>query len=86
MQKSVLLMMDEAFLAEIDAAYPTLGYSDRASFIRDAVLKHMAKHGYKLPESYKAAPPRTGASRGGRPKKAALTPVSGTGKKKPKSS
>jgi hypothetical protein len=64
MQKAVILMMDERFVAEIDAAYPRLGYSDRATFIRDAVLKEMKKNGYDLPIAYKAAPPRTG--KGGR--------------------
>jgi alpha-D-ribose 1-methylphosphonate 5-phosphate C-P lyase len=79
MQKAVLVMMDEDFLAEIDAAYPTLGYGDRATFVRDAILKLMAIHGYKLPASYKAAPPRAG--KGGRPKKSLLTAVEGTGGK-----
>lgn len=69
MQKGVILMMDERFIAEIDDAYPRLGYSDRSTFIRDAVLKEMANHGYKLPLAYKAAPPRVGKSKGGRPRK-----------------
>lgn len=78
MQKAVLIMMDENFLAEIDAAYPRLGYSDRATFIREAILKLMAFHGYNLPVSYKAAPSRAG--KGGRPKKSTLKPVSDEGK------
>lgn len=77
MQKAVLLMMDEDFLAEIDAAYPTLGYGDRATFIREAILKLMDQHGYKLPASYKAAPSRAG--KGGRSKKV-LKSVSDEGK------
>jgi hypothetical protein len=65
--------MDERFVDEIDRVYPSLGYSDRASFIRDAVLKELANKGVNLPASYKAAAPRVGASRGGRPRK--LKPV-----------
>ena len=78
-QKGVILMVDERFLEEIDAAYPDLGYSDRASFIRDAVYRLMEQHGIKLPLSYKAAPSRSG--KGGRPKKAKIEAVPGTGKK-----
>jgi hypothetical protein len=75
MQKGVILMMDERFIAEIDQAYPQLGFSDRATFIRDAVLKELARQGYRLPVSYKAAPPRVGKSKGGRPKKTVLKPL-----------
>lgn len=80
MQKGVLLMMDENFLAEIDAAYPGLGFGDRATFIRDAVLKELARRGIELPASYKSGPPRSG--KGGRPKKIPLHAVEGTGGKK----
>lgn len=80
MQKAVLLMMDENFLAEIDAAYPGLGFGDRATFIRDAVLKEMARRGIHLSASYKSGPPRSG--KGGRPKKTALRPVEAEGKKR----
>jgi hypothetical protein len=68
-QRQILLLMDERFVDEIDAAYPALGYSDRASFIRDAVLKELARAGVNLPASYKAAPPRLGNAKGGRPRK-----------------
>ena len=71
-QKGLIFMVDERFLAEIDAAYPKLGYGDRATFIRDAVLKEMAKHGYHLPAAFKAGPPRSG--KGGRPRK--IVPLS----------
>lgn len=67
--RQILLLMDERFVDEIDAAYPRLGFSDRASFIRDAVLKELAKKGIELPQSFRAAPPRTGKSKGGRPRK-----------------
>jgi hypothetical protein len=72
--------MDERFVDEIDAAYPTLGYSDRASFIRDAVIKELAKNGIVLPAAYKAAPPRVGSAKGGRPKKPKIQEVADEGK------
>lgn len=68
-QRQVLLLMDERFVDEIDAAYPELGFGDRASFIRDCVLKELAKNGIELPKSYRAAPPRLGKAKGGRPPK-----------------
>jgi hypothetical protein len=77
-QKGVILMVDERFLEEIDAAYPKLGYSDRASFIRDAVYQLMKEGGYKLPLEYKAAPSRKG--KGGNPKHSPIRAVPGTGK------
>jgi len=57
-QKGMILMVSEEFLAEIDAAYPSLGYSDRASFVRAAVHQYLADRGITLPLSFKAAPPR----------------------------
>lgn len=68
-QRQILLLMDERFVDEIDAAYPQLGYSDRATFIRDAVLKELKRSGVDLPASYRAAPPRIGTAKGGRPRK-----------------
>jgi hypothetical protein len=74
--------MDERFVDEIDAAYPGFGFSDRASFIRDAVLKELARNGVNLPAAYRAAPPRLGDAKGGRPKKATLATVCEEGKKR----
>jgi hypothetical protein len=71
-------MVDERFLEEIDAAYPKLGYSDRASFIRDAVYQLMKEGGYKLPLEYKAAPSRKG--KGGRRAQRNIQAVPGVGK------
>ncbi len=70
-QKGMILMVSESFLAEIDKAYPNLGYSDRASFVRAAVHEYLKENGVNLPMSYRAAPPRAGKSKGGRPRKAA---------------
>ena len=65
-QKSVLLWLDENFLSEIDRAFPLLGYSDRSTFIREAVYEALEEHGIKLPAAFKAAPSRAG--KGGRKK------------------
>jgi hypothetical protein len=73
-QKGVLLMVSEEFLSEIDAHYPKFGYSDRASFIRDAVWQLIKTYGVTLPLAYKAAPSRAG--KGGRPRKSALASAS----------
>lgn len=77
-QKGLILMVQEEFLAEIDAHFPKLGFGDRASFIRAAVHKFLADNGINLPMEYKAAPPRIGKARGGRQKKE-LEAVAGTG-------
>lgn len=69
-QKGLILMVQEKFLAEIDRAFPKMGYSDRASFVRAAVHKYLSDNGIKLPLEYKAAPPRV--NKGGRPPKAQL--------------
>lgn len=87
MQKGILLMLDDQFLREIDAAFPLAGYSDRSTFIREAVIKYLAELGVHVPISYKAAPPRIGTAKGGRPKKADVVaplvsvPDTGLGKK-----
>ncbi len=59
-------MMDEEFLDEIDKGFPKLGYSDRSTFIREAVYKALEEQGIKLPALLKAAPSRSG--KGGRKK------------------
>jgi hypothetical protein len=66
-QKGLILMVSERFLEEIDAAYPKLGYDSRASFVRDAVYKELARKGVEIPAEYKVCP-GTGNKRG-RPKK-----------------
>lgn len=64
-QKQVIVKMDEDFLAEIDAAFPKLGFSDRASFIRTAIFSELQKAGVEIPQHLKAAPSRAG--KGGSP-------------------
>jgi len=77
-------MVDERFLAEIDAIYPKLGFDSRASFVRDAVIKELARRGFNLPAEYKACPSSGGVR--GRPRKAAIVAVQGSesGKRKAK--
>ncbi len=66
-QKSVLIMMRDEFLAQIDGQLTKAGYPDRSSFIRDAVYEKLRKLGYSLPPSMKTPPSRAG--KGGRRKK-----------------
>lgn len=63
-------MMDEKFRDEIDAAFPKLGFSDRSTFIRDAVYKRLEEMNIRVSASLKAAPSRAG--KGGRPKKVTI--------------
>lgn len=62
-QKAIILMVREEFLREIDAAFPEYGYSDRASFIREAVYELLDKLGRKVSPIIK-----TPLSHGGRKK------------------
>ncbi|HBR94324.1 MAG TPA: hypothetical protein DEA90_09195 [Opitutae bacterium] len=70
-QKQVITMMKESFVEKIDESLSECGYTDRSSFIRDAVYEKLESMGIKLPLIEKAAPQRTG--KGGRPKKGFLT-------------
>lgn len=58
-------MMNEDFRAEIDAALPRVGYSDRSAFIRQAVYKSLQELGIEIPAHLMAAPSRK--NKGGRP-------------------
>lgn len=66
-QKQVIVIMSEEFLSDIDGSIESLGYSNRAEFIRQAVLEKLAKAGVQVEKSKAAAPSRAG--KGGRPKK-----------------
>jgi len=57
--------VDAEFLAEIDRAR---GGKSRSDFLREAIYNYLRSLGYKVPESLKYAPDRTG--KGGRPRKA----------------
>ena len=63
-QKPIIVMMKEEFVAEIDGNLGKLGYGDRASLIRDAVIEKMIKLGIEVPKEFSAAPSRAG--KGGR--------------------
>jgi hypothetical protein len=63
-QKPIIVMMKEEFVAEIDGNLGKLGYGDRASLIRDAVIEKMIKLGIEVPKELSAAPSRAG--KGGR--------------------
>ena len=63
-QKPIIVMMKEEFVAEIDGNLGKLGYGDRASLIREAVIEKMIKLGIEVPKELSAAPSRAG--KGGR--------------------
>lgn len=65
-QKPVLVMMDQDFLDEIARNLPRAGYSDRSSFIRDAVFEKLRRIGVKVAYIKALAPARVA-------EKAALT-------------
>lgn len=64
-QKAVIVMMSHEFLDLIDGNLQRLGFSDRSSFIRDAVRVKLGAS-----PSVAAAPSRAG--KGGRPKQSDL--------------
>jgi len=66
-QKPIIIMMREEFIAEIDGNLEKLGYGDRASLIRTAVIEKMIRLGIKVPMVLSTAPCRAG--KGGRPVK-----------------
>jgi len=66
-QKPIIVMMKEEFIAEIDGNLGKLGYGDRASLIRDAVIEKMTRLGIEIPREFSVAPSRAG--KGGRPVK-----------------
>lgn len=64
-QKLISVPMNEKFIELIDAALPEMGYSDRSSFIRDAISDKIRASGIQVPPTLTLAPSRTG--KGGRP-------------------
>jgi Arc/MetJ-type ribon-helix-helix transcriptional regulator len=57
-QKPVLIMMDEEFIDEIARNLARAGYSDRSSFVRDAVFEKLRRLGIKVDYSKALAPTR----------------------------
>lgn len=72
-QKAVIVMLQDDFLDIIDESLPQMGFSDRSSFIREAVRQRLIRDGVPVPSSLVAAPSRAG--KGGRPRKSATPPV-----------
>ena len=66
-QKLVALSMNEKFIEKIDAALPCMGYSDRSSFIRDAIIEKLHTGGVRVSPALGLAPSRIG--KGGRSRK-----------------
>jgi len=69
-QKQVIVLMKEDFLDEIDRNLETMGFGDRAQFIRTAVMEKMETAGVSIPKILATPPSRAG--KGGRPKKQKL--------------
>lgn len=51
--------MKEGFIAAIDSALASAGYSERVRFIRDAVYEKLERLGLQLPKDLSSAPNRT---------------------------
>ena len=61
--------MNEKFIAKIDASLAKIGYSDRSSMIRDAIVEKLNAAGVEVSIQLSLPPSRTG--KGGRPPKVA---------------
>lgn len=64
-QKAILVYMQDDFLLELDRRLAAMGYSDRSTFIREAIYEKMDRNGVTLLREVTTAPSRTG--KGGRP-------------------
>ena len=62
--------MNEKFIKAIDTALPNMGYSDRSSFIRDAIIEKLQAAGIKVSSALSLPPSRMG--KGGRSPKSKL--------------
>jgi hypothetical protein len=77
--------MKETFIAVLDGALPSLGYGDRSSFIRDAILEKMERDGVQNPDTkpldsaLASSPTRMG--KGGRPTHQAVLNEKPSGRK-----
>jgi len=69
-QKLVAISMNEQFIEVIDVALPNMGYSDRSSFIRDAIIEKLHAARIKVSPALSLPPCRVG--KGGRPPKPKL--------------
>ena len=69
-QKLISISMNEKFIEKMDSTLFKMGYSDRSSFIRAAIVEKLQAAGVKVPRVLSLAPSRVG--KGGRPARAAL--------------
>lgn len=58
-QKLVSIPMNEKFIEEIDNNLSKVGYSDRSSMIRDAIVEKLKKAGIGLTDGIQLPPQRT---------------------------
>lgn len=58
--KLINVPMKQDFIELINESLPALGYSDRSSFIRDAIIEKLDKLGVKVPAQISTPRPRVG--------------------------
>lgn len=58
-QRLINVPMDEDFIEQIDGNLAALGYDNRSSFIRDAIVEKLIEMGVRVPRSITVAPART---------------------------
>lgn len=59
-QKLITIPMNEKFITKIDSSLAKIGYSDRSSMIRDAIVEKLQDAGIKIPVGLNLPPSRTG--------------------------
>jgi len=72
-QKQVIVVLKEDFLDKIDRNLPSMGFGDRAQFIRQAVKEKLQANGVSV-SAFEVTPPSR-AGKGGRPKRQASEAV-----------
>lgn len=84
-QRVINVPMDESFVNEIESALARAGYTDRSSFIRDAIAEALHNRnpapGIDFYQRLAAAPSRVG--KGGRPTAATAAALNETSAAKP---
>ncbi|HXI73471.1 MAG TPA: ribbon-helix-helix domain-containing protein [Verrucomicrobiae bacterium] len=57
-QKLLTLPVSEDFIRDIDVNLPSMGYSNRSQFIRDAIIEKLVKAGITIPKGLALPPTR----------------------------
>jgi hypothetical protein len=67
--KLLNVQMSDEFINRLSKLVTDCGYSNRSEFIRDAIVEKLHRSGFDLPADVTTVPPKTRASRSGRPRK-----------------